>query len=477
MGGVKLRNELCREVYRETTLFSARDHEKKREIPFMILLFQPFHGQKFPLSSVSFSPLSLSFFSFCLFLIQQHPEREQRESRERAERENEVSFLPCIFPNKKLSHSRTTTSEDVIYILIYTRVTQNTVNTIILTMSEDDKTKFLKCFEQLKEELVRDEIEDNQVQIAVDWIREMISYNVPHGKLNRGIAVMDGMRALRKDEVSEKDMWKAMVVGWGIEWLQAYFLVADDIMDESITRRGQPCWYRQPHVKMNAINDGILLEMQIYKLLKRHVGAKDPAYAHLLELFHEVTYQTASGQLIDLITAPIGVVDLSKYTEEAYMRIVTYKTAFYTFYLPAAAAMRLSGIEDEQAYKVANDICVKLGQFFQIQDDYLDCYGDPKVIGKIGTDIKDNKCGWLVVQALKKCTAEQRKIIEENYGKDDAECEKKIKALYIELELEKLYLEYEEKSYKELTEIMEGQSVLPKELFSSMLAKIYKRTK
>ena len=48
-------------------------------------------------------------------------------------------------------------------------------------MSEDDKTKFLKCFEQLKEELVRDEIEDNQVQIAVDWIREMISYNVPHG--------------------------------------------------------------------------------------------------------------------------------------------------------------------------------------------------------------------------------------------------------------------------------------------------------
>ena len=182
---------------------------------------------------------------------------------------------------------------------------------------DDDKTRFLKCFEQLKEELVRDEIDDNQVQIAVDWIREMIAYNVPHGKLNRGIAVMDGMRALNKDGVSDEDMWKAMVVGWGIEWLQAYFLVADDIMDESITRRGQPCWYRQPHVKMNAINDGILLEMQIYKLLKRHVGPKDPAYSHLLELFHEVTYQTASGQLIDLITAPIGVLQMRKYTEEA----------------------------------------------------------------------------------------------------------------------------------------------------------------
>jgi farnesyl diphosphate synthase len=342
--------------------------------------------------------------------------------------------------------------------------------------ADDDKRSFLKCFDRLKRELIEDERRDNQVKIAIDWIEEMISYNVPHGKLNRGIAVMDGVRALNA-YCSEELMWKAMVCGWGIEWLQAYFLVADDIMDESITRRGQPCWYRQPHVKMNAINDGILLEMQIYKILKRHVGTGDPAYAHLLELFHEVTYQTASGQLIDLITAPIGVVDLTKYTEEAYMRIVTYKTAFYTFYLPAAAAMRLSGVEDENAYKVANDICVKLGQFFQIQDDYLDCYGDPAVIGKIGTDIKDNKCGWLVVQALKKCSAEQREIIEENYGKDDAECEKKIKALYRELDLEKLYLEYEEKSYKELTEIMENQTALPKELFSSMLAKIYKRTK
>lgn len=35
-----------------------------------------------------------------------------------------------------------------------------------------------------------------------------------------------------------------MAVGWCIEWMQAYFLVADDIMDESITRRGQPCWYK-----------------------------------------------------------------------------------------------------------------------------------------------------------------------------------------------------------------------------------------
>ena len=105
-------------------------------------------------------------------------------------------------------------------------------------------------------------------------------------------------------------------------------------------------------------------------------------------------------------------VDLSKYTEATHLRIVTYKTAFYTFYLPAAAAMHLCGIKDEAALALARDICVQLGQFFQIQDDYLDAYADPEVLGKIGTDIEDNKCSWLVVQALAKADDKQKKIIE-----------------------------------------------------------------
>jgi hypothetical protein len=47
-----------------------------------------------------------------------------------------------------------------------------------------------------------------------------------------------------------------------------------------------------------------------------------------------------------------------------------------------------------------------------VQDDYLDCYGHPDMIGKIGTDIKDHKCSWLIVQALLRVTPQQRTVIE-----------------------------------------------------------------
>lgn len=62
--------------------------------------------------------------------------------------------------------------------------------------------------------------------------------------------------------------------------------------------------------------------------------------------------------------------------------IVVYKTAFYSFYLPVALAMRMVGIQDETLYKQTLDILLPLGEYFQVQDDYLDCYGAPKVIGK-----------------------------------------------------------------------------------------------
>ncbi|XRB08188.1 farnesyl pyrophosphate synthase [Pycnococcus provasolii] len=343
------------------------------------------------------------------------------------------------------------------------------------------KKAFLAAFDGIRDELLADPVIAVQPATGQTWMKRVLDYNVPFGKLNRGMAVADTLAVLRGVEdanaLSKSDLKDAHVLGWCIELLQAFFLVADDIMDDSVTRRGQPCWFRVEDVGMVAINDGILLESAIYRLLKNHF-AKHRRYADMLEVFHEVTFQTATGQMLDLITAPIGKVDLSKYTMETYTNIVVYKTAFYTFYLPVACGMLLGGVRSTKAYDTAKEICVAMGEYFQVQDDFLDCYGAPEVIGKIGTDIGDNKCGWLVCKALLKANDAQREVIAKNYGKPhDSVAEAAVKAVYNEMDLKSEFEAYENKSYEMLRSMIDTQKDLPVGIFDELLAKIFKRSK
>ena len=123
---------------------------------------------------------------------------------------------------------------------------------------------------------------------------------------------------------------------------------------------------------------------------------------------------------------------------------------------------------------------IPLGEYFQIQDDYLDCFGTPEQIGKIGTDIKDNKCSWVVNQALLKVNAEQRKLLDENYGKKDDESEARVKKLFHDLDIPKIYNEYEEDVVSRLRaqiENIDESRGLKKEVLTSFLNKVYKRSK
>lgn len=79
----------------------------------------------------------------------------------------------------------------------------------------------------------------------------------------------------------------------------------------------------------------------------------------------QTTHQTAHGQLLDIATAPIGTVDLSRYTLPTYMRIVTFKTAFYSFYLPVACGLLVGGVTAPPAFALAKDIGIQMGQYFQ----------------------------------------------------------------------------------------------------------------
>lgn len=148
------------------------------------------------------------------------------------------------------------------------------------------------------------------------------------------MAVVDTVEILKRRPLTEDEYLKSAVLGWCVElvsvpftfifftasWLnfrfliklQSYFLVSDDIMDTSITRRGQPCWYRNPGIGMIAINDSFMISSAIYRLIKSYFK-KEAYYIDLVELFQETTWQTEIGQLIDLITAPEEV-NLDKFS-------------------------------------------------------------------------------------------------------------------------------------------------------------------
>ena len=250
-------------------------------------------------------------------------------------------------------------------------------------------------------------------------------------------------------------------------------------MDSSHTRRGQPCWFRLPDVGTIAVNDAFMLESSIYILLKKHFRSH-PAYVDFIELFHEISFITELGQECDLLTAPEDKVDLSNFSMDKFQFIVIHKTAYYSFYLPVALALYYLQLATPNNLKQAKDILIPLGEYFQAQDDYLDAYGSPETIGKIGTDIQDNKCSWLINQALASASPEQRKVLDENYGRKDQEMEARVKEVYRELKLDEAYEVYEENRVREIRRLIanidEGQG-LKKEIFENFLNRIYKRSK
>lgn len=119
---------------------------------------------------------------------------------------------------------------------------------------------------------------------------------------------------------------------------------------------------------------------------------------------------------------------------------------------------------------------VNANEWFIFQDDFLDCFGDPAVTGKNGSDIQDGKCTWLAVVALQRASPAQRQVLEEHYGSSKPEDVEKIKELYETLQLPHTYSVYEDATYDLLrTQIQQVTRGLPHDLFFKILDNIFRR--
>ncbi|RAK91857.1 farnesyl-pyrophosphate synthetase [Aspergillus costaricaensis CBS 115574] len=276
-----------------------------------------------------------------------------------------------------------------------------------------DRSKFDAVLAELVENVKEHFASKGASHEVITHVEKCFYENSTNGKMLRGLSVPQTGLSTLNLPITEQEFHDLCILGWLVESLQAYLLMHDDIMDNSSTRRGKPCWYRRASVGMKAVNDGDILKSSIFFLLKLHFQ-KYPAYLKIMETFHEFAFLTEIGQECD------GIASDNRSTEQwnmaEYDTICELKGGYYGFYLSVLLALQYLQLDTPNNIQQTRDILVPLGSFYQFQNEYLDIFGNHRLTGKIGTDIQENKCSWVIIQALRMCSTEQRHILLENYG-------------------------------------------------------------
>lgn len=183
-----------------------------------------------------------------------------------------------------------------------------------------------------------------------------------------------------------------------LEVFHNFTLLHDDVMDKASVRRGR----ETVHVKWDentAILSGDQMLIEAYKLIAKVPSDK---VRRTLEMFNEMATGVCEGQQYD-----VDFEHASHVTIEDYMMMIEKKTSVLLAY-----AMKIGGYiagANESQQEALYQYGLHIGLAFQIQDDILDVYGDPKTFGKaIGGDICANKKTFLLLTALGTADAESR---------------------------------------------------------------------
>lgn len=112
---------------------------------------------------------------------------------------------------------------------------------IVNDVKFDDVFNF--TYKQIIDDLYSDQNNCKELNEVKQWLDRCIEYNLQNGKRNRAKILFQSYQCLMPN-ASKELLIQACILGWCIEFLQSFFLIHDDIMDGSITRRGKDCWYR-----------------------------------------------------------------------------------------------------------------------------------------------------------------------------------------------------------------------------------------
>jgi len=214
--------------------------------------------------------------------------------------------------------------------------------------------------------------------------------------------------ALLSCNLFNNDIRNAIKPAIGVEMFHNFTLLHDDIMDKADIRRNKPTVHKKWNENV-AILSGDAMLIKTYELffeLKPNILAK------VIEVFNKAALQVCEGQQYDMnFETKIDV------TTDEYIKMITLKTAVLL-----AASLKIGAIVGGATLKDADLLYyygINLGIAFQLQDDYLDVYGDVKTFGKkIGGDIVSNKKTYLLISAIENAKDENKyKLLNLLYNK------------------------------------------------------------
>ena len=249
-------------------------------------------------------------------------------------------------------------------------------------------------------------IDINKTIESLDWKRtpyrlyEPIAYTLASGgkRLRPTLALIAAEAIVNGGLINGDAIEQTLPAALALEIFHNFTLLHDDVMDRAEIRRGRPT----VHVKWDdntAILSGDQMLIEAYKQLSNVPADKLP---QVLKWFNEMATGICEGQQYDMEFEHMGHVTLDE-----YMKMIELKTSVLLAY-----AMKIGGyiagatpVQQEALYQYG----LHIGLAFQIQDDILDVYGDPKTFGKaIGGDICCNKKTFLLLSAMETADMESK---------------------------------------------------------------------
>lgn len=244
---------------------------------------------------------------------------------------------------------------------------------------------------------------------------------------------------LFSDKIEKSILYPALA----LEIFHGFTLIHDDIMDKADIRRGEPTVYKKWNSNI-AILSGDVMSIRAYELLADCPGEK---LAEVLSLFSKTAAQVCEGQQYDMNYEHLPLI-----TMDDYINMIGLKTAVL---IACSAKMgALIAGANSKICEALYEFAYTLGIAFQIQDDYLDTFGESNLFGKnIGGDILNNKKTWLLVETFRNITGSDRETLNYLLSLNSAKAKEKIAGmqnLYIQTGVkeraEQTIIEYHKKA-------------------------------